>query len=307
MSNEDANNVDLSSIKVCEDKLLPPALLLEAAERSIIENPENAPSGTADAARLLGVDSAALETFGAVITGKKWKNGRVLRVRHLDGEANARALVERFSKLWERYANITFSFVNSGDAEIRISYHLDNRSWSWLGTEALAIPADQETMHYGWLHPTTTEEEARRVIVHEFGHALGMIHEHQHPDAGIQWDEPVVIRYYTQRLGWSEAAVRSNLFARVERHETQFSGYDQRSIMHYPVPAEFTRNGVAVGWNTDFSETDKGFIASVYPKPAPPNAPGPQSDMGGPGGGDGGGAGPAGGAQPRLRWGSGKQ
>lgn len=276
-------NVDLRAIKICEDKMLPPNLLLEAAERSIIENPENMPSGSVDAARLLGVDSKALETFGAVITGKKWKNGRVLRVRHMGGDPGLHTKVEHYAKSWEVFANLTFSFETSGDAEIRISYHLDNRSWSWVGTQALAIPVAEETMHFGWLLPTTTDEEFRRVVVHEFGHAIGMIHEHQHPQAGIQWNKPVVERYYTEELGWSLASVRSNLFARIDQHETQFSTYDPRSIMHYRVPPEFTLNGVGVGWNTDFSNTDKSFIATVYPKAAPAGiGGGPAADMANP-------------------------
>ena len=36
------------------------------------------------------------------------------------------------------------------------------------------------------------------------------------------------------------------------------------------VPPEFTLDGKAVGWNTDLSDMDKAFIATVYPKPAPP-------------------------------------
>lgn len=309
MANE-PEKLDLKAVKVCEDKMLPPALLLKAAERSIVENPENIPSGNADAARLLGVSSTVLETFGAVITGKKWKNGRVLRVLHLDGDAAIHAKVEQFAQRWQQFANVTFSFVNSGPAEIRISYHLDNRSWSWLGTEALAIPPGEETMHFGWLLPTTKDEEMRRVVIHEFGHAIGMIHEHQHPNAGIQWNRPVVERYYTERLGWTLAAVRSNLFARIDSTETQFSAYDKHSIMHYPVPPEFTLNSVGVGWNTDFSDTDKSFIASVYPKPAPVNAPAPASLSGGPAA-DFGGSVPAaapqavasiGGVSGRLQW-----
>jgi serralysin len=306
MANE-PEKLDLSSIKVCEEKMLPPGLLLEAAERSVVENPENSPSGSADAARMLGVDSAALETFGAIITGKKWKNGRVLRVRHLDGDAATHAKVEQYARRWEDFAGISFSFVGSGDAEIRISYHLDNRSWSWVGTEALAIPAGEETMHFGWLLPSTTEDESRRVILHEFGHVLGMIHEHQHPTAGIRWDRKVIERYYTEVLGWTLAAVKNNLFTRIAAAETQFSAYDPQSIMHYPVPPEFTLDNVAVGWNTDLSDTDKRFIASVYPRPTPAAAParvgaGPAADVGGRAGGAAPPALGSEGVRGRLRW-----
>ena len=38
-------------------------------------------------------------------------------------------------------------------------------------------------MNYGWLEPDTELREYQRVVRHEFGHALGMIHEHQNPAA----------------------------------------------------------------------------------------------------------------------------
>jgi len=259
----DADNIDLSKIHVCLDMTLPPNMALEAADRAITENPENAPSGTVDARRKIGIRP---ETFGAVLTGKKWKNGRVLRVRHLNGDAAIHRKVEDLARMWEDHANIHFEFVAKGDAEIRIGYAADNLSWSYLGTDALSVESGQETMHYGWLTPTTPFEEMRRVVVHEFGHALGMIHEHQHPSVEIKWNKPVVYRHYKEKQGWDKVTVDSNLFAHYSDSETQFSNYDPTSIMHYPVPAEFTLDGVAVGWNTDLSDTDKQFIAEAYPK-----------------------------------------
>ncbi len=45
----------------------------------------------------------------------------------------------------------------------------------------------------GWLEPDTPNDEYRRVVLHEFGHALGGIHEHQSPASGvIPWDKPKV-------------------------------------------------------------------------------------------------------------------
>ena len=41
-------------------------------------------------------------------------------------------------------------------------------------------------MNYGWLEPDTSTREYQRVVRHEFGHALGMIHEHQNPAAARQ-------------------------------------------------------------------------------------------------------------------------
>ena len=60
-------------------------------------------------------------------------------------------------------------------------------------------------MNYGWLEPDTELREYQRVVRHEFGHALGMIHEHQNPAAQgqIPWDKPKVYAYYAQQ-GWNK-------------------------------------------------------------------------------------------------------
>jgi serralysin len=41
------------------------------------------------------------------------------------------------------------------------------------------------TMNYGWMTPDSSDDEVHRVVAHEFGHALGLIHEHQNPDTPI--------------------------------------------------------------------------------------------------------------------------
>ena len=64
----------------------------------------------------------------------------------------------------------------------------------------------------------TNIEQIRRPVLHEFGHALGCIHEHQSPVAGIQWNEPVVIRTYALD-GWDEATVRKNVFEKLSQSE----------------------------------------------------------------------------------------
>jgi hypothetical protein len=243
--------------------------MLDAAERAVMEDSQNASTGQFSVSRRPGLDPDLAERFGALLTGKRWKNGRRLRVRHLDGDPAIHAKVERFAKTWQQFANLTFDFGAHAEAEIRISYHLDDQSWSYTGTDALSVAEAEHTMHFGWLEPDTEEQEVRRVVIHEFGHALGMIHEHQHPENQINWDKDAVYDHYCNRLKWTRQQVERNLFAPQARGETQFSKYDPCSIMHYPVPPELTVDRRAVGWNRELSATDKRFIAQIYPKPLP--------------------------------------
>src|SRR5262249_37184468 len=147
-------------LKVCIDRQLPDDQVEEAARRAIEENPDNAPAGPA------AFSVAPLPPrFMALITGKRWKRGRTLRVRFLGGDPAVRQKVESFAHQWEEYANIKFRFGDEPHAEIRTAFQMGAGSWSYIGTDALGIPAGQPTMNYGWLTPDTPDEEYSRVVL----------------------------------------------------------------------------------------------------------------------------------------------
>ena len=207
-----------------------------------------------------------LPSYAALVMAKKWPNGSTLRVLFLDGDPTVQAMVAQYPQEWSKYANITFVFNNAPDAEIRISFRYQG-SWSTIGTDALNVPSNQPTMNYGWLTPATPDNEYSRVVIHEFGHALGLIHEHENPSGGIQWNKPVVYRYYEgPPNNWTAKQVDDNLFQTYDRKQTNYSEMDPTSIMMYPIPAGFTTNGFVVGMNWVLSDEDKKFIAQNYPK-----------------------------------------
>jgi len=108
----------------------------------------------------------------AILTAKKWKNGRVLKVSLSGATQKIQDRVRHYAALWSDYANITFDFSGGASSEIRVEFNVGDGSWSVIGTDALS--ASGQTMNYGWFTDNTNEEEFRRVIVHEFGHALGL-------------------------------------------------------------------------------------------------------------------------------------
>ncbi|HNW65423.1 MAG TPA: M12 family metallopeptidase [Piscinibacter sp.] len=209
-------------------------------------------------------------TRAAVERLKLWENGRTLKVKFLDGLPAVQAKVQAIAKEWESLANLTLEFVSTGSAQIRISFAEKGFSWSTVGTDALTVASTKPTMNYGWLEPDTSLREYQRVVRHEFGHALGMIHEHQNPAAQgqIPWDKPKVYAYYAQQ-GWDKDDVDFNIFQLYTEDSTNHSAFDPTSIMEYAVPDSLTLGSYAIGWNTEFSATDIEFMKRQYPKRAP--------------------------------------
>ncbi len=104
------------------------------------------------------------------------------------------------------------------------------------------------------------------VVLHEFGHTLGCIHEHERPDNGIPWDKPKVYAYYKETDGWSRDEVDEQVFSKYDITQIRANKLDKKSIMMYPVPNELTKGNFSIGWNNGLSEADKKFIAKLYPK-----------------------------------------
>ncbi|PGT76829.1 hypothetical protein COD15_03130 [Priestia megaterium] len=243
---------------MCTDRLLPDNLQKKALEVAINENPDNA-------TRVTIKDTENPKPL-SLLKAKKWRSGRTLRVHFIEGDQRVKQKVEHYAKMWENYANIKFDFRNDPNAEIRISFNMNSGSWSYVGTDCLLIDSPNATMNYGWLKPETPDHEYERVVVHEFGHALGCHHEHQHPNHDIPWDEEAVYRFYMgPPNNWSREAVYNNVLKRYSREETNSSRFDKASIMLYAIDDDLTLGDYAVGWNTKLSEIDKQFINSIYP------------------------------------------
>ncbi len=240
-------------IRMCLDKFVPPELEEEAKRLAVAQNPANAPR------QATPFELAADWRF-------LWMPGSTLRVRFLAGDPHVQARVEHYAHEWEAFANIKFEFASTGEAPIRIAFAMDDGSWSYLGTQALSFPdQDTPTMNYGWLTPETDDDEYARVVLHEFGHALGCIHEHQHPFNGIPWDREKAYEYYRRQQGWSRADVDIQVFQRYDLDQLRFSEFDRDSIMLYPVPEEITVGNFSVGWNRRLSALDKQYIGTLYP------------------------------------------
>ena len=142
-----------------------------------------------------------------------------------------RSKIRQWAKVWSEYANVYFNFIDSGNAQIRVRVNSDGTSWSYIGKGALRVDPSQPTINFGWFNDQTSDDEFSRVIVHEFGHAIGCIHEQASPVANIPWNKPYVYAWYQQNLGWNQQQVDSQVFATADPNDTIETPFDRTSIM----------------------------------------------------------------------------
>jgi len=157
--------------------------------------------------------------------------------------------------------NLKFKFLddNPEKAKIRIDFNSGLGSWSAVGTDCLSIQfRNQATLNFGWFDVST--------VMHEFGHVLGMIHEHQSPfDNQIQWNLPVLYKWAEETQGWNKEETNQQIVNKYDKTELNGSEFDPNSIMLYFYPPKVTLNNEGTKQNLTLSGLDVLLIYKSYP------------------------------------------
>ncbi len=167
---------------------------------------------------------------------------------------------------------LQFQEVSSREkAEVRIGFLQGDGSWSCVGREdILAISnSNQRTMNLGW---DLTDAYGHDTALHEIGHTLGLMHEHQSPFSGIEWDEDAVYASFGEgtRNNWSRQRIYDNILSKTDPSSVTGSKWDANSVMEYwfdpglvrkPVP--YDKIGIYPAGG--LSPLDIAWIRKAYP------------------------------------------
>ena len=202
---------------------------------------------------------------------KPWGK-KVLKVSFMDGadawNTRVKGKVREIVKEWEDYADVKFDFAATNSPDIKITLE-----------QGVGKPYGLYQSHYGpesqgkspsmWLifKPKTGDGELKATILHEFGHALGLIHEQKRPDSGIEWIPDKVYEEYAYTQ-WCKAKIYEQVMKPFELALKAKTPFDETSIMIYPIKAGLAKN-IVVGWMSDLSPMDKAFISKPYPFDVP--------------------------------------
>lgn len=252
--------------RICFERIVPDDLDPEVHVRRALRGEMVRAAG-----RALDAGEVAAVARMAVSVSKRWGPGYVLRCRFLDGSARMQAKVRRVAVLWQKHANVKIRFVKDADAEVRISFHADEGSWSAVGRDALNeryFPKHQPTMNFGWVRDDSDPVEDRAVILHEFGHALGCLHEHQSPSFDRRWNKAAVLKYFQGPPNfWTSDDIQSNVLRKYSPRGVKATTFDPASIMLYAFDAAlFSDGGGPTNENTTLSALDKAMIGAMYPR-----------------------------------------
>ncbi len=242
---------------------------------------------------------------------RRWTPKQTLVVGFRGGSDELHGRIADAALEWTQYGNIKLEFKDpangrfhswspdDGDFKVHVRIGFDQVGyWSLVGTDsvnpAITSPGDA-SMNFGGFAQQLPQDWAATVL-HEFGHAFGFEHEHQHPvgvcESEFRWDDDSDYVLTTDGFGqavpdsrgrrpgiytvlgnppnrWPKTKVDFNLRELRESSAFQVSAFDKNSIMKYYFGSWMFRSGEQSPCfsqrNPTLSELDKKGFGEAYP------------------------------------------
>ncbi|GEM_PF-6274655 len=230
---------------------------------------------------LIGMVSLNSVQGQIILVKNKWESGQTLNILFMNGDIEEKKLFKRAVGLWSKYVNLDFQFHSLSNEEdsiasefkintIRVKFNKEEGNFSPLGNNFNLGRFDKVSY-------LNIKEDANQKIkfisksAHELGHALGLMHEHQHPDLKYYSSEEEMINICKylfmlninkpEELKKCKVNLTGITHAEAVEYGMQLASFDPHSIMLYSDISN-TNKGLN---DMSISLGDKFFISSEYP------------------------------------------
>lgn len=218
-----------------------------------------------------------------VVLPNKWAQTQTLHVCFVGGSVNLRQKILNVAAAWVDHTNLKLlpaspdlNCKDKDQSEVRIGF-AEPGYWSYIGHDSIRdelVSKNLVSMNFeGFDTNPPAEPRMTGVILHEWGHALGLHHEHQSPAGGCdnEYDWPKLYAYYKKSYGWDKQMVDNNVRQLMsDRSAYDWSSEDPSSIMIYASNPAFLYKGTASKCyfheNDILSLLDIQGIEKTYPK-----------------------------------------
>lgn len=210
-----------------------------------------------------------------------------LRVCFFEGSQALREVVANVAKEWMGDDNsVKLDFGKPGkrrtcqpdngkEMQIRVMFSKEGY-WSQVGQNSVVFAKqDEPSLNLGGfmnVPPDQLSDYEIGTIRHEFGHALGIEHEHQNPKGGCdnEYNWKLIYSYLEgPPNNWSKEQIDWNL-RQASGDDLKLTKFDKDSVMLYQFPADFYKKGQGSKCfvpqpNSQISSGDRALLAAMYP------------------------------------------
>ncbi len=215
---------------------------------------------------------------------KLWNTSSAIRVCFFGGSTELRSRIAGVASQWTEaggYLPLDFGSAasphlcgsNNGRFQIRVGFEYKGY-WSTVGTDSEnLLTQSEQSMNLALFNINPPPEpKFSRIVLHEFGHAIGLQHEHQSYKAPCvnDFDWNAIYNFLQGDPNyWSIEQIDQNLKPKPSTSGNDASRFDVDSIMLYSFPKEFYKAGVQAACytagNSRISDKDKEFMRKYYP------------------------------------------
>jgi hypothetical protein len=145
--------------------------------------------------------------------------------------------------------------------------------WSLVGQDSSKLAGqDEQSMNFEGFDISRPDDSLfQAIVLHEFGHAIGLEHEHQNPLSKCReefdWDN-IYVWLAGPPNRWSKNKVDFNMGV-LNEQGLLMSSFDRQSIMLYTFPPAYFREGKQASCyssqNISLSDGDKWIVSKLYP------------------------------------------